>query len=70
MTEFAPTFSNYQIQTSNATTVYVIPSDTVTLTFDVSEQASSAFAANSVQFALHDGIGGPVSPILMQVAYP
>ena len=58
----APTFSNYQIQTSNATTVYVIPSDTVTLTFDVSEQASSTFAANSVQFALHDGIGGPVSP--------
>ena len=58
----APTFSNYQIQTSNATTVYVIPSDTVTLTFDVSEQASSIFAANSVQFALHDGIGGPVSP--------
>ena len=57
-----PTFSNYQIQTSNATTVYVIPSDTVTLTFDVSEQASSTFAANSVQFALHDGIGGPVSP--------
>ena len=58
----APTFSNYQIQTSNATTVYVIPSDTVTLTFDVSEQASNTFAANSVQFALHDGIGGPVSP--------
>ena len=57
-----PTFSNYQIQTSNATNVFVIPNDTVTLTFDVSEQASSAFVANSVQFALYDGNGSPVSP--------
>ena len=57
-----PTFSNYQIQTSNATNVFVIPNDTVTLTFDVSEQASSAFAANSIEFALYDGNSGPISP--------
>ena len=45
-----PLLSNYQIQTSNATNTRVKVSDTVTLTFDVSEQASSTLAANSVEF--------------------
>ena len=57
-----PVFSNYQIETSNTATTYAIPNDTVTLTFDVSEQASITFDADSVEFALHDGIGGSLSP--------
>ena len=56
-----PTFSNYLIESSNASAVLAIPNDTVTLTFDVSEQASSVFAANSIEFALHDGVGSSLS---------
>ncbi|MDC1061123.1 hypothetical protein OAP99_02955 [Flavobacteriaceae bacterium] len=52
-----PLLSNYQIQTSNATNTRVKVSDTVTLTFDVSEQASSTLAANSVEFGLYDNNG-------------
>ncbi|MGB1449077.1 MAG: BspA family leucine-rich repeat surface protein [Flavobacteriaceae bacterium] len=52
-----PIFTNYQLQTSNATNTRARPTDTVTLTFDVSEQASSTFAANSVEFGLYDNNG-------------
>ncbi|MDC0643330.1 Ig-like domain-containing protein, partial [Flavobacteriaceae bacterium] len=57
-----PLLSNYQIQTSNATNTRVKVSDTVTLTFDVSEQASSTLAANSVEFGLYDN-NGSLSPL-------
>ena len=57
-----PTFSNYQIQTSNATNVFVIPNDTVTCLLMYLNKPVVPLAANSVQFALYDGNGSPVSP--------
>ena len=57
-----PVLSNFQIQTSNATNTRAKVSDTVTLTFDVSEQASSSFDANSVEFGLYNN-SGSLSPL-------
>ena len=57
-----PILSNYQLETSNATNTRVKVSDTVTLTFDLSEQASSSFDANSVEFGLYNNLGS-LSPL-------
>ena len=52
---FGPNVSNIEIESSNATTTFAIPSDVVTLTFNVDE-AVTGLTTDDVKFRFTDGI--------------